>query len=109
MLRPVRKLLTWIARNLGDENISSMACWTWTIVTLDLGAPLLLEAADLYFNLNTSNWGKLIKRFKNYISASSAARREMSNARRASPEAADTLRAINSTASGSKDTKFSNL
>ena len=46
---------------------------------------------------------------KNYISASSAARLEMSKARRASPEAADTLRAINSTASGSKDTKFSNL
>ena len=40
---------TWIARNFGDENISSMACWTWAIVTLDLEAPRFLEAVDLYF------------------------------------------------------------
>lgn len=43
------------------------------------------------------------------FSANSAALREMSSARRASPEAAETFLAINSTASGSNDTKFSSL
>lgn len=43
------------------------------------------------------------------FSANSAALRDISNARRASPEAADTFLAINSTASDSKDTKPSSL
>lgn len=86
-----------------DRGLDDLVFLWWGFFSVSRGENLFLLAMLFIYSFQWTTYWWLS------VSASSAALREISSARRASPEAADTFLAINSTASGSKDTKFSSL